>query len=145
MKYCALNNHGVTLVEIMVAALLVAISVFSLSIMMPQGRAIINETRHRIVVLDKAQQQMERLKYVQKVNGGDLPLNENRSFSDTLVLHTDGDPPTTTVPLDAQVMMVPSQRTNNAGLPVYYNVSVIYNWRDPSTGRNCEISLSGFF
>ena len=143
MKNRMANNRGVTLVEIMVAALFMAISGVALSIMFVQGRVMINETRHRIEVLGRIQQQMERLKYIQKANNGELPLSENRTFTDTLVMYTPGAP-SFTISLDAEVLMVPSPQSNGSGYPLYYDVSVIYRWDEPS-GRNCELLLRGLF
>jgi Tfp pilus assembly protein PilV len=135
------NNRGLTLVELMVAALFVGIAGYSLSIMLGQGRNMINETRHRIVVLHRIQAQMERLRYV-KVNLGAIPISENRNYTDTLILRSPDE--SVVIPLDCEIKMVPSQETNGSGYPLYYDISVICSWRDVG-GQNCAETLRGYY
>jgi hypothetical protein len=137
------NKRGMTLVELTVAALFVSIAGLSLTIMIGQGRTMITETRHRIEVLHRVQSQMERLMYVKAINHGMLPLSENRTFSDTLVIHP-SDEPSITIPLTGEVTMVPSQQTNGSGQPLFYDVSVTYSWVETNgegVNRPCEVTL----
>lgn len=135
------NNRGVLLVEIMVACLFVALAGYALSIMFAQGRNMINETRHRIYVLGRAQSQMERLIYVKNANGGQLPLSENCFFMDTLILRSP-DADNYTIDLNGEIRMIPSSQSNSSGIPLYYDVSVIYTWEDVG-GQQCTVLLRG--
>jgi prepilin-type N-terminal cleavage/methylation domain-containing protein len=126
------NNRGFTLVELMVAAVFVSVAGYSLSIMLHQGRSMINETRHRILVLNRLQSQMERLQLIKTVDGT-VSLNENRNYTDTLILHApDGS---YVIPLDVEVRMTPSQQTNGSGYPAYYDISIVYSWNEKA-GEN---------
>lgn len=141
MKQRLANNRGVLLVEIMVACLFVALAGYALSIMFAQGRNMINETRHKIYVLGRAQSQMERLVYIKNANGGQLPLSENATFSDTLVLHMP-DAESYLIDLNGEIRLIPSSQSNSAGVPLYYDVSVIYTWEDIG-GQQCTVLLRG--
>jgi type II secretory pathway pseudopilin PulG len=133
------NKRGMTLVELAVAAIFVGIAGVSLSIMLGQGRTIINETRHRIEILHRVQGQMERLRYVKLANSGILPISENQTFTDTLYLYTP-DEPSFLIPLYGEITMTPSQQTNGSGYPAFYDVAVTYRWNDVS-GSACELTL----
>jgi len=143
MKQRLANKRGVLLVEIMVACLFVAIAGFSLSIMFAQGRNMINETRHRIQVLNRVQSHMERLIYLKNQNGGQVPLSENGFFTDTLVLHSPGEP-NTVIPLMGEIIMIPSSQTNSSGIPLYYDITVVYTWTDVN-GQQCDVALRGLY
>jgi hypothetical protein len=143
MKKRLANNRGVLLVEIMVACLFVAIAGVSLSIMFDQGRSMINETRHRIYVLNRVQSQMERLIYLKNQNNGQVPLSENGFFTDTLVLRSP-DEPTTIIPLTGEIIMVPSSQTNSSGIPLFYDITVVYTWTDVA-GQQCDVALRGLY
>jgi hypothetical protein len=139
LKKRLVNNRGFTIVELAVAAIFVGIAGLSLSIMLGQGRTMINETRHRIEVLNRVQGQMERLNYVKLANAGMLPITENRTFTDTLYLHSP-DESSLLIPLNGEITMVPSQQTNGSGYPAFYDVAVTYRWNDVS-GSACELTL----
>lgn len=143
MKKRLTNARGVLLVELMVAALFVAIAGFALTTMIEQGRVIINETRHRIQVLNRVQSQMERLIYLKNQNHGEVPLSENGFFMDTLYMRTENGE-VTLIPLTAEIRMIPSSQTNNSGRPLYYDISVIYSWIDV-VGQPCEVALRGLY
>jgi Tfp pilus assembly protein PilV len=91
MKHHLMNERGVLLVELMVAVLFIAIAAFALTTMIEQGRIMINETRHRIQVLNRVQSQMERLIYLKNQNNGEVPLSENGFFTDTLYMRYNND------------------------------------------------------
>jgi hypothetical protein len=143
MKQRLANKRGVLLVEIMVACLFVAIAGFSLSIMFAQGRAMINETRHRIQVLNRVQSQMERLIYLKNINMGQVPLNENGIFMDTLIIHAPGEP-SYAINLTGEIQMVPSSQSNSSGIPLYYDITVLYTWTDVA-GQECNVALRGLY
>ncbi|NLI14720.1 MAG: hypothetical protein GX409_00380 [candidate division Zixibacteria bacterium] len=143
MKHHLMNERGVLLVELMVAVLFIAIAAFALTTMIEQGRIMINETRHRIQVLNRVQSQMERLIYLKNQNNGEVPLSENGFFTDTLYMRYNNDE-VTVIPLTAEIRMIPSSQTNNSGRPLYYDITVIYSWTDIA-GQPCEVALRGLY
>jgi len=94
-------------------------------------------------VLNRVQSHMERLIYLKNENNGQVPLSENGIFSDTLVLHSP-DEPNTVIPLTGEIRMIPSSQTNSSGVPLFYDITVIYTWTDVD-GQQCDVALRGLY
>lgn len=137
------KKHGVTLVELMIAIVFLAIAGVALNIMYAMGRGLISEAQHRRTVLERAQQQMERLKLRQLDNGGHVPLNEAGVFSDTINIY-DPDGNVYIMPLSCEIKVVPSQLLGPRGFPLYEDIQVVYDWKEPS-GRTYRIELRGMY
>jgi hypothetical protein len=109
----------------MFGLIFLAASVIGLYTMYFSGMQIYKEQQHKRMVLQRAQQRMERVRYMRdyyKI----VPPSENRRGIDTiLVSNSDGE---TYIRPDYSVIITPSLDLNPYGLPQYYEVKVTYNW-----------------
>jgi hypothetical protein len=139
------NRRGVALIEIMFGLIFISVSVVGLYTMYFSGLRIFDEQRHRRLVLERAQQKMERVKFMQNYYKT-IPLTEARRGIDTIVV-SDADGLAVIMP-EYNVTLIPSQQLNSLGQPAYYEVSVVYSWVEElgETGRRpYEISLKSAF
>jgi prepilin-type N-terminal cleavage/methylation domain-containing protein len=136
-----LNQRGLTLVEMMIALVVISLSVLAVYQMFITGRALIIEQYHRRYALERAQAWMEKMKYYEN-ELDTVPLDFKRSFVDTLVApgHEQAG-----VWADCVIDVEHSaERDPGTGMPYYSTVSVTYNWEAPS-GREYTIKMKSKF
>jgi type II secretory pathway pseudopilin PulG len=133
------NRIGFTLVELMVGIMFISIAGLSLSVMYANGRSIIEEQRHRRAVLERMQQQFERLGYLKKALG-QIPTSESREFTDTLRISYDPDAPDVQT-LDCDIRIIPSQELNPQGNNLYQQVEITYNWVELGSGQHYNLHM----
>jgi prepilin-type N-terminal cleavage/methylation domain-containing protein len=136
-----LNQRGLTLVEMMVALVVISLSVLAVYQMFITGRALITEQYHRRYALERAQAWMEKMKYYEN-ELDTVPLDFSRSFIDTLVAPSDEH---VGVWADCVIDVEHSvERDPGTGMPYYSTVSVTYNW-EALSGREYSIKLKSKF
>ncbi len=135
------SQKGLTLVEIMVAFLIIGMSVLSMYIMFINGRELIAEQYHRRLALEKARAIVEDMNYSQK-QLGQVPISFRGSANDTLVASNDyhvGIVAERTVTVEYSPNVDP-----RTGLPYFSLVSVLYEWEELS-GRPYHIEIWAAF
>lgn len=136
-----MNQRGLTLVELMVALVVISISVLAVYQMFITGRALIVEQYERRYALERAEAWMEKMKYYEN-ELDTVPLSFARSFADTLVPSSDEH-----VGIMAECVIDvehSSERDPGTGMPYYSTVSVTYEWESLS-GREYSIELMSMF
>lgn len=138
MKGLLSNSRGVTLIELMMAILFLTIAGAAVYFMFVHGQELINEQYQRRRVLEKAQEKMERLKFLERYLGN-VPDSENKSGKDTIMaaLNEEGAP----LVANYEVVVRHSPTLDGNGRPVYDSVAVSYDWKAFS-GRRYNIVLS---
>ena len=126
----------------MLGVVVIAGSIYFLDFMYVYGTEMFTEQRHRRVFLERAQQKMERLRFLDRIYGGVVPIEENRQTTDTLVIRSDNG--IVTIYADCDVRVIPSSLLDPSGRSISSEVRVIYTWREP-TGRDYEITLGSNF
>lgn len=130
-----------TLVEVMVAILIISISVLAVYQMFVTGRELIVEQYQRRYALERAEAWMERMKYYENVLDT-VPLDFNRSFRDTVV-----SPSGEHVGILAECVIDVEhspERNPGSGVPYFSTVSVTYSW-EALSGREYNIRLMSRF
>ncbi len=130
-----------TLVEVMVAILIISISVLAVYQMFITGRVLIVEQYQRRYALERAEAWMERMKYYENVLDT-VPLDFNNSFQDTVV-----PPSSEHVGIWAECVIGvehSSERDPVSGMPYFSTVSVTYDW-EALSGREYHIRLMSRF
>lgn len=131
------SQSGLTLVELMIALIVVGISVLAFYQMFVTGTLLITEQYQRRVALERAEAWMERMKYYQNEHGI-VPISFQRSFTDTIVPPDDEHEP---VWAECRISVAySSQRNPNTNVPYYSEVAVIYEW-EALSGREYQIEL----
>lgn len=136
-----MNQRGLTLVELMVALVVISISVLAVYQMFITGRALIVEQYERRYALERAEAWMEKMKYYEN-ELDTVPLDFARSFVDTLVPSSDEH-----VGIMAECVIDvehSNERDPGTGIPYYSTVSVTYEWESLS-GREYSIELRSMF
>ncbi len=136
------NACGFTLIELMMAILIVSISIAALYYMYVQGKVLLEEQFHRRLALEKARNKMEWLKYLERTNEnnpGHVPLNAREHGVEFLVRP---DTANGTVGIVAQYVV--DVEPSPGGQSLYETVSVIYSWEEPS-GREYEVKLTSIY
>ncbi len=136
-----MNQRGLTLVEMMVALVVISLSVLAVYQMFITGRELIIEQYQRRYALERAQAWMERMKYYEN-ELDTVPLDFGRSFVDTLVPPSDEH-----IGIWAECVIDvehSSDRDPGTGMPYYSTVSVTYDW-EALSGRDYSIKLMSRF
>lgn len=134
------SQKGLTLIEIMVALIIIAMSVMAMYIMFINGTEMIAEQHHRRIALERARAIMEDMNYNRKENGV-VPITFRGSEIDTLVSSNDDH---VGIIAEYTVTVDHSEIDSDTGFPYYSLVSVIYEWEELS-GRPYHIELRGAF
>ncbi len=131
------SQSGFTLVELMIALLVVGISVLAFYQMFITGTLLITEQYQRRVAMERAEAWMERMKYYQNEKGV-VPMSFQRSFTDTIVPPDDEHEP---VWAECRISVEYSSQVNpSTNVPYYTQVAVIYEWEALSE-REYQIEL----
>lgn len=134
------SQKGLTLIEIMVALIIIAMSVMAMYIMFINGTEMIAEQHHRRIALERARAIMEDMNYNRKENGV-VPIIFRGSDIDTLVASSDDH---VGIIAEYTVTVDHSEIDSDTGFPYYSLVSVIYEWEELS-GRPYHIELRSAF
>ncbi len=131
------SQSGLTLVELMIALLVVGISVLAFYQMFVTGTLLITEQYQRRIAFERAEAWMERMKYYHNEKGI-VPKSFQRSFTDTIVPADDEHEP---VWAECRISVeYSSERNPNTNIPYYSEVAVIYEWEALSE-REYQIEL----
>jgi prepilin-type N-terminal cleavage/methylation domain-containing protein len=131
-------TYGFTLIELMMAVIIVSISIVALYYMYVQGKVLLEEQFHRRLALEKAQNRMELLKYLERTNDdnpGHVPFSARERGVEFLVRP---DTAEGTVGIVAQYEV--DVESSPGGQSLYETVTVTYTWEEPS-GREFEVKL----
>lgn len=135
------NERGLSLVELAIALIVVAVSVLAFYQMFITGNLLITEQYQRRVALERAQGWMERMKYYQN-EFDTVPRFFNRSFTDTIVAPgEDREPIWASCHIHVEHS---SDRDPETNVPYYSEVSVVYDW-EAASGREYQIELHSRF
>ena len=134
------NQSGLTLVELAIAMIVVAISVLAYYQMFITGNMLMTEQYHRRLVMEKAQGWMERMKYNQN-ELGIVPMSFQRSFSDVIVSDSEHEAVVAECRISVEYS---SQRNPNSNVPYYSDVIVLYEWEELSE-REYRVELRSRF
>jgi prepilin-type N-terminal cleavage/methylation domain-containing protein len=129
------DQRGLTLIEVMVALLIIGISVLALYIMFINGKEMITEQYHRRVALEKARALMEDMEY----SRGELGRVPDSFRGTEEVVLVDGDD-REEITADQIVTVDYSPELDDEGNPFYNAVSVVYEWEELS-GREYRVEL----
>ncbi len=136
-----LKQRGLTLVEMMVALVVISLSVLAVYQMFITGRELIIEQYQRRYALERAEAWMERMKYYEN-ELDTVPLYFGGTFVDTLVAQSDEH-----IGLWAECTIEVEhsfERNPASGMPYFSTVSVIYEW-EALSGREYSIRLMSMF
>ena len=136
-----LKQRGLTLVELMVALVVISLSVLAVYQMFITGRELIVEQYQRRYALERAEVWMETMKYYEN-ELDTVPLDFGRSFVDTLMAESDehiGLWAECTIDVEHS-----DERDPASGMPYFSTVSVIYEW-EALSGREYSITLMSRF
>ncbi len=136
-----MNQRGLTLVELMVALVVISISVLAVYQMFITGRTLIVEQYERRYALERAEAWMEKMKYYEN-ELDTVPRNFARSFVDTLIRSSDEH-----IGIMAECVIDvehSAERDPGTGMPYFSTVSVTYEWESLS-GREYSIELMSIF
>jgi hypothetical protein len=132
---------GMTMVEVSVALLVVALSALAMYQMFITGRQLIMEQYHRRTALERARAIMEDMEY-SKRELGKVPESFRGTDTDTLVAGGEEQEP---ILAERKVEVEYSREIDDeTGLPYYSMVRVLYEWEDYS-GRDYHVELQGAF
>jgi prepilin-type N-terminal cleavage/methylation domain-containing protein len=129
------NNDGFTLLELMVAALIMAITTLAMYYMFNQGQVLMMEQEHRRVVLEKAQRRLAVFKAM-----ADQNIIHMGTDTGTELLKRDG------VPVDEDEIPISANYTVEVE-PIehlVYRISIQYEWEERS-GRDYQITVMDYF
>jgi len=135
------KQRGLTLVELMVALVVIGISVLAFYQMFITGSLLITEQYYRRTALERAQGWMEKMKYYEN-ELDTVPRSFAKTFTDTLVA-PDGEhePQFATVTIG---VVHSSEKDPETAIPYYSTVTVRYDWEAPS-GREYKVELRSKF
>lgn len=132
---------GLTLIELMIALIVISLSVLAVYQMFITGSELISEQYYRQYALERAQSWMERMQYYES-KLDTVPQNFGRAFIDTLV-HESGDH--VGILANCRINVEHSDKVDPVyGVPYYSWVTVEYQWLAPS-GRDYRIELQSKF
>ncbi len=132
-------QQGYTLVELMVAIMVIAISVLALYQMLITGRTFIQEENHRRLGLERVQYHLTALKSI-AIDSGYVPTRYARSFAEEVIPPT----PDQEDGIDGEftISITPSRERNSDDKPIYSDVIVEVTWPEKS-GRQQSLKLGG--
>jgi prepilin-type N-terminal cleavage/methylation domain-containing protein len=132
---------GLTLVELMIALVVISLSVLAVYQMFVTGTELISEQYYRQYALERAQAWMERMHYYE-TEFDTVPREYAGTYIDTLFRESDehvGILARCTVEIEHSDEADPIY-----GVPYYSWVRVLYEWSAPS-GREYDIELQSKF
>jgi prepilin-type N-terminal cleavage/methylation domain-containing protein len=131
------SNKGFTLIELMFAIVIIAISVLAVYQMFIQGSQMITEEYHRRMALEKAQEKIEIAKSYRSFCDT-VPRNLSGTFSEQLA---DPEPGQEEGIIATYIIKVEHSADRNAtGVPYMSTVTVTYEWAE-RTGRLLSFKL----
>jgi prepilin-type N-terminal cleavage/methylation domain-containing protein len=128
------NNHGVSLLEVMSAIIILSIAVVALYYMFNQGQVLLIEQSHRRLALEKAQQRMSIFKLLKDQRPTDIPYGTS-SGTDFLIEPDDNDE-SPGLAADYELTVIDSTK--------YIFVKLEYNWTERS-GRQYGFVMADCF
>lgn len=135
------GQSGLTLVELLIALVVISLSVMAVYQMFITGTELISEQYYRQYALEKAQSWMERMQYYE-TELDTVPMDFNRSFIDTLIPESDEH---VGILANCRIKVEHSDEVDPIyGIPYYSLVEVVYNWQAPS-GREYNVELRSKF
>jgi len=135
------SQSGLTIVELAIALIVVAVSSLAFYQMFITGALLITEQYQRRVALEKAQAWIEQMQYY-RGELGIVPMSFQRAFTDILVV-ADGEHEEVTAECRISVEYS-SERDRNTNIPYYSEVIVLYEWEALSE-REYRIELRSKF
>jgi len=130
---------GYTLIELMFAIVIIAISVLALYQMFITGSGLLTEEYHRRAALEKASGHMEEMKYYE-VTLDSVPRNKSGTYSEVLISGDDGQEPIEAL----YTLVIEHSAEHSQAMPLYSEVTLVYTWTEWS-GVEQEIKLRGKF
>jgi prepilin-type N-terminal cleavage/methylation domain-containing protein len=134
-------RQGYTLVELMVAILVISISVLALYQMLISGKTLIQEENHRRVALERVQYHMERLKFIES-DSGYVPVRYAGNFVEELIPAAPGQEDG--IQEEHTIHIEPSQERDQKNKPIYSHVAIELSWLERS-GRRQFIRMEANF
>jgi len=132
---------GLSLVELMIALVVISVSALAFYQMFITGKMLITEQYQRRTALERAQAWMEKMKYYEN-ELDTVPRYFNKVFDDTLVVGDDEHQP---LFAECRIQVShSSERDPDTNVPYYSNVSVKYEW-EAASGREYQIELRSRF
>lgn len=140
-RYPGGGQLGLTLVELMIALVVISLSVLAVYQMFITGTELISEQYYRQYALQRAQSWMERMHYYE-TEYDTVPRGLSGTYIDTLVAESDEH---VSVLARCTVEIEHSDEADPiTGVPYYSDVRVLYEWAAPS-GRDYNIELRSKF
>jgi prepilin-type N-terminal cleavage/methylation domain-containing protein len=136
------DDHGFSLVELMVGILIVSIGVLALYQMFVVGSQLITEEYHRRLGLERAQALMEGVNYY-PTQGEPVPVELSGTHHEILVPGSEGDDDGIQGSY-TMVVVHSSDLYPYSSQPIYSDVSILYSWVEKS-GRHQSIRLQSYF
>lgn len=136
------SQRGMSLVELMIALIVVGVSVLAFYQMFITGSELVTEQYYRRAALERAQGWMEKMKYYEN-EFDTVPRFFIRTFTDTLVA-PDAEHEGQMATCKIDVVHSTTERDPETNIPYYSTVSVLYQWEAPS-GREYHIELRSKF
>jgi prepilin-type N-terminal cleavage/methylation domain-containing protein len=131
------HSRGFTLVELMFAILIIAISVLALYQMFVQGSLIQTEEYHRRIGLQQARSKLETARYFE-TELDSVPRHMEGTFREQLVPPEQGQ--VEGIQAVYTIRVVPGIHRNRNGVPLNYIVSITYSWTERS-GREQVLTM----
>jgi prepilin-type N-terminal cleavage/methylation domain-containing protein len=123
------NQHGFTLVEVMLALLIVTLSVLAMYIMFINGRELVLEQQHKKIVLEHARNRLETMQYAY-MQLDTVPRSYSGTYQDTIVAGSNNQ---VGIWATCVVLVEHSREINiNTFMPFYSTVHIEYDWMEPS-------------
>ncbi len=135
------SQSGLTIVELAIALIVVAVSSLAFYQIFITGALLITEQYQRRVALEKAQAWIEQMQYY-RGELGIVPMSFQRAFTDMLLV-ADGEHEEVTAECRISVEYS-SERDRNTNIPYYSEVMVLYEWEALSE-REYRIELRSKF
>jgi hypothetical protein len=129
------------MIELAIALLVISISVLAFYQMFITGSLLITEQYHRRVALEKAQAWMEKMKYYEN-ELDTVPRDFARKFTEFIV-----EPSRDQDGIEAKCRIEvehSDDRDPETAVPYYSEVTVVYEWEEPSE-RSYKVELRSKF
>ena len=136
-----IEQRGHTLIELMFAIVIIAISVLALYQMFVTGSGIITEEYHRRIGAEKAQAIMARMQYYE-ITIDSIPRSLSGTYSEVLIPGDEEHGKGITATYTLRVIHSPERDDKN--IPSHSEIAGDYTWIEWS-GRKQTIPLQGYF
>lgn len=129
------------MIELAISLLVISISILAFYQMFITGNMLITEQYHRRAALEKAQAWMEKMKYYEN-ELDTVPRDFSRRFTEFIV---EPSPDQDGIEAECQIEVEHSDaRDPESAVPYYSEVTVVYEWVEPSD-RTYKVELRSKF